>query len=366
MCQKSIIAPVLLLFCLGSLAQAQETGPVIADSTEHPLSKDSTGIDWVFSLEEAITKATETNRIVILKPVSYRSQKNKAHLSPSAETQRAISFVDSRVVDLLNQRFVPYYFDMDSAGDLYDATATQLAMELYPDLRYLSSMPTPPLLFMTPQKKFLGYASNFLSGQELLEKMIAILDENPIYGQLTAAERALEDPLQKARLLLELRQLDAAMETLEGQETSEAWFLRARIAREQGEWLSMKNSIKMITEKKYLQEIEVENILRYWAVQNLEAIKMKAVDIDNENPRFQEAMYYLGLALFHSNDVDQAIEVWQKAIQANPESAWANRLDLTQGLARLDPGTYLSSRDTIPSVLNRVYLCPNGNDDLNR
>ena len=366
MCQKPIILPLLLLFCLAGPTWGQESKPSGEDKIEHPLSQDSTGIDWVFSLEEAISKATATNRIVVLKPVSYRSQKNSDNLSPSAETQRAISFVDSRVVDLLNQRFVPYYFDMDSVGDLYDEKATQLATELYPDLRYLSSMPTPPLLFMTPQKKFLGYASNFASGQELLEKMIEILDENPLYGQLTAAERELDNPLQKARLFLELRQLDAALETLEGQESSESWYLRARIAREQGELRSMKYAISMITDKEYLAEIEVENILRYWASQNLEAIKMKAPGINRENPRFQEAMYYYGLALFHSDSVEQAIEVWQNAIKANPKSAWAYRLDLTQGLARLDPNSYLSSRDTIPSVLDRVYLCPNGNEDLNR
>ena len=81
--------------------------------------------------------------------------------SPNLESLRdEIDKIDSQVVDLLNRRFVPYYYDMDSLGELYDDEATKLAMQLYPDLRYLSSMPTPPLLFMTPEKKFLGYASN--------------------------------------------------------------------------------------------------------------------------------------------------------------------------------------------------------------
>jgi len=335
-------------------------------SQAHPLRNDTTGINWAFTLDEAISLAKETNRIVILKPVSYRSNRNEDRLSPSSETQRALSFVDSRVVDLLNRRFVPYYYDMDTAGELYDDEATKLAMQLYPDLRYLSSLPTPPLLFMTPERKFLGYASNFLSGEELLEKLVQILDENPYYGQLSVAEKNMEDPIEKARALMELRRLPSALETLEGEQSSEAWFLRARIARQQEEWLNMKNAITRITDKQLLAEVKVENLLRHWKSKNLEAIKIKGAEVKPKNPRYQEAMYYLGLAHFHSGDPNRAIEIWENAIQADPKHAWAFRLDLTRGLVKLDPNVYLSSRDKIPSLLGREYLCPNGSDDLMR
>lgn len=363
--QITTLIYTLLLCCfLQNPAWSQATQNPVETSEAHPLSNDNTGINWAFTLDEALSRAAATNRIVILKPVSFRSNRNEDRLSPSSETQRAMSFVDSRVVGLLNRRFVPYYYDMDVAGELYDDEATKLAMQLYPDLRYLSSMPTPPLLFMTPEKKFLGYASNFLSGQELLEKLVQILDDNPFYGQLTQAEKDLEDPLKKARALIELRRLESALETLEGQESSEAWFLRACIAREQQEWLNMKNAITRITDKDLLAEIKVENLIRHWNSKNLDAIRMKGAEVKANNPRYQEAMYYLGLAYFHSGDSVRALDIWENAIQANPKNAWAFRLDLTRGLVKLDPNVYLSSRDKIPSLLGREYLCPNGSDDL--
>jgi len=356
----------LLCILAQNPAWSQSQTPPPESTLNHPLSQDTTGINWAFTLEEALDRAAATNRIVILKPVSFRSNRESDRLSPSSETQRAMSFVDSRVVDLLNRRFVPYYYDMDSLGELYDDEATKLAMQLYPDLRYLSSMPTPPLLFMTPEKKFLGYASNFLSGQELLEKLVQILDENPYYGQLSQAEKNQEDPIKKARTFLELRRLDDALETLEGQESSEAWFLRACIAREQQEWLEMKTAITRITDADLLDAITVENLLRHWNSKNLEAIKVKAAEVKPQNPRYQEAMYYLGLAHFHSGDSNRALEIWENAIQTNPKSAWACRLDLTRGLVKLNPNVYLSSRDKIPSLLGREYLCPNGSADLMR
>ena len=340
-------------------AQAQDAG----SSNHHPLKNDPTGINWVFSMDEAIETARATNRIVILKPVSFRSSADSDRLSPSSEAQRATSLVDSRVVNLLNRRFVTYYFDMDPLGSQYDERATDLAKDLYPDMRF-SSIATPPLLFMTPERKLLGSASNFLTGQELLDRLVEVLNENPTFAKLTPEEEAVTEPVQRAWLLYELRRLDEAHALLDKQQSSEAYYLRVLIAREQSNWKEMKQAIGMVTDSHRRLDIDVENVLRYWQGRNYEGIKAKGQRVARNNPRYQEAMYYLGLAYYHTDNTDKAIETWTQAIESNPKSAWAFRLDLTQGLVKLDPTQYLSEQDVIPSLLDRRYLCPNGSEDL--
>ena len=128
----------------------------------------------------------------------------------------------------------------------------------------------------------------------------------------------------------------------------------------------MKNAVEGVVDSEHLESLAVETLLRFWQVRNLEGIKVKAEDIDEGNPRYQEAMYYLGLAYFHSNEWNRATEIWEKAIETNRQTAWAYRLDLARGLVKLDPTKYLSAQDRIPSLLGRVYLCPNGLKDLSR
>ena len=317
----------------------------------------------MFSLDDAIEKAKATDRIVILKPVSFRSENENDALSPSSEAQRAIAFVDSRVVNLLNLRFVPYYFDVDPIGSQYDERAKTLAERLLPEMRYITSMPTPPLLFMTSEGKMLGHASNFLSAQELLDQLVEILDDQS-KRSLTTEEQKTEDPVQRAWLLYKLRKLDDARTTLDKQLSSESYYLQVLIAREKEDWKLMKYAIDMVTDTHRKFDIDVENMLRYWQFRNLSGIKALGDQVGIDNHRYQEAMYYLGLAYYHTNDSTKAINVWRNAIENNRNSAWAFRLDLIQGLVKLNPRQYLSSQDVIPSVLGRTYMCPNGSDDL--
>ncbi|MGI9519578.1 MAG: tetratricopeptide repeat protein [Pirellulaceae bacterium] len=331
---------------------------------DHPLEHDPTGINWAFSLEEARARATEEGRIVILKPVAFRSSTDSTELSPSTEALRAVSLVDSRVVNLLNRRFVVYYFSMDELSSQYDAQAAALSRKLHPDMRYLASMPTPPMLFMTAEGKMLGHASNFLLPDDLLEYLTGKLDENPAYAQLTPAEKAVEDAVQRAWVHYELRQFESAIELLENQQSSDAFYLRGLIAREQLEWPEMKAAFKMVTDSARLNDIKLDQALRYWELRNFEGIKAHLEGVRPDHPRYQEAMYYLGLAWFHTDDREKALELWEAALRHDRSSAWALRLDWTFGLASLNPDEYLSPTDKPPSLLGRRYLTPDGNPDL--
>ncbi len=355
------VAVVAAMLGNGILTAQDETS-----ASEHPLQNDPTGINWAFSLEEAIERAKAESKIVLLKPVPFRSVAGSDKLSPSSEAQRAYSLVDERVVNLLNRRFVPYYFDMDPRGSEYDQVASELSLELHPEMRYVSSVPTPPMLLVSPDKKMLGYISNFLSSDEFLTKLVEILEENPPLNQLLKEEKKIEDLVERARVLYQLRRLDEAVEQLEGQQSSESYYLRVVMAREQERWSDMKAAIPLVTDSRRQQDVAVENVLRYWSIRNYEGIKAKLVGLHAGMSRYQEAAYYLGLAWYHTGEKTKAIEIWQAAVEADRETAWALRLDWTQGLATVGPDRYLSPMDKIPSMLNRKYLTPNGNPDIKK
>ena len=194
--------------------------------------------------------------------------------------------------------------------------------------------------------------------------MVTVLDENPSFKMLTTEERLIEDPVEKAKLYYDLRQLDKAANLLQHRTSSKANHLRMLIAREQEDWRTMKDAVGKLSESEHIQSAEVENLLRYWQIHNLAGIQTRAPAIKPDNPRYQEAMYYLGLSWFHSSDSARAIKVWSEAIEQDRNSAWACRLDLARGLVMLDPSKYLSEQDKIPSLLGRNYMCPNGLDDL--
>jgi len=280
-----VLVAVLHLAALSHAASCAQQ-----EVSDSPLRDDPTGINWVFSLEDALQKARETDRIVLLKPVSYRSVEGSSDLCPSAETQRAIAFVDSRVVNLINRRFVPYYFDLEKGGALYDEQAAQLALSLFPEIRF-STMPTPPMLLMTPGGKLLTYCNNFLDGDEFLLKIGELFEEHPSYKELSVTERVETDRVKRAWIHYELRNLDEAVKLLEKQASSEANYLRVLIAREQRNWMAMKKAINLVTDTHRKLDIDVENILRYWTINNLAGIIAKGSGSGRDSRRYQEGMY---------------------------------------------------------------------------
>ncbi len=333
--------------------------------TDHPLKSDPTGINWAFTFQDAKRIAQDQNKIMMLKPVSARSQSDNDQLSPSAEAWRAGVLVDSRVVNLINRRFVPYYFDMDSLGSEYSKEAVFVAQNACPELRFEAALPTPPVLFLTPEGKLLHQLGNHATADEYLAAMTAVLKENPEYGLLTEQEAAVQDPMEKAWIHYELRQFDEALASIKSdQSSSEAYYLRGVIARERGDWTETRRSFRMVTDVARKRDIMIEEAHRYWAMRNFRSMLTVLDGLTAEHPRYMEGMYLLGLAHYHLEETTRAFEVWERAIKHDPQHSWALRLDWTCGLARLGREQMVLPHERPPSLLGRNYLTPNGNPDL--
>lgn len=148
---------------------------------------------------------------------------------------RAGPFSDERVVALANRRFVPFYFDLSDAGAAGDAEARKFVVAKRAELGG-RGVPTPPVLFMTPEGEVLGEVSNYATEDQVCAAMCEVLRAHPEWNAPTEAEGAEGPPPARARIALDLLDLPAARALLAGVAGAETELLRARVARLEGKW----------------------------------------------------------------------------------------------------------------------------------
>lgn len=224
-------------------------------------------------------------------------------------------------------------------------------------------MPTPPLMVITPDGKFLNDISVYSTADELLESLASIVHDSAELSQLNDSEKALE-AIEQAEALLDLRQFDAALEIVQDDQSSAAWFLRYVVAFERGAWVDMSSAFRMVTDKKYFDEMEIYEIRRAWNKREYEEIKKRYSALAREFPFRDEATYYAGLAYYHSDDVAKALEVWEEGIKAASESPWGLRMDWIRGVAKDGPDKPMMVNHRPESLLGRRFISPRGAWDL--
>ncbi len=357
--------PRLYAGCVWAVSTIACIFPSAIALAQNPLNQFPLGFEFADTLDEATARGEGERRVVLLVPSALRGGRNGNDIGPATEAFRAGPLVDNRIARLISRRFVAYGFDMDKRGSRYDEEAAQIAISICPDLQFPSVMPASPLLMVTPQGKELGQIDMFCTGDALLEALTKVVNENDAYRELRPDEQALDD-IQRAEVYYDLRQFDHCIEQLEGLKTSQAYYLRGAIAREQGEWAEMKAAFKMVTDEDRKMDIQMQEVRRYWTIGNYEGIKALVGGLDRRFPHYQEALYYGGLALFHTDQREEALKTWEEGVLADPETAWALRLDWTRAMAKSGPDTPLLSRSGPESLLKRNYLSPQGNSDLNR
>ncbi len=352
-----------LVVCLGILAYLFSLSSNAQACDENVFLKFNPGIQLAKSVDEARTQAREQGKLVLLIASSYRSVSDSDAISPALETFRAGPLVDGRVVKLINRRFVPYYFEMDALATMYDKSAAEIMVRTISELRFSATMPTPPFVVMTADGKSLGDVSVFSTADKLLESLALLLHESAEHSQLNDSEKSL-DVIEQANILFELRDLDAAIEMLGNDQSSAAWFLRGMIACERSDWAEMKGAFRMVTDESYFSGMEIQEIHRLWATGNYQALKSRVSTLSEEFPFWDEATYYAGLAYYHSDEIERALEIWEKGITTHPESPWALRMDWTRGIAKYGPERPLMMNHRPESLLGRRFLSPHSAWDL--
>lgn len=251
---------------------------------------------------------------------------------------RAGCFAERRVVDLLNRRFVPYFFNRGGPGKGHDEAARKFTVGK-------TRNPYAYFAAFTPDGKYLGETGIYADKDAVFEWLLQQLQEHPEYAKpaegekqiLEAADGAAPDsPLMitVARLHEELGQYDEAKKAWRGlavsrddaDQSAEARLALMRIARYQRRWKEHEAQEERLrktdTAGKYAIDLAVEQGHRllfrkkYPAARDLlQPLTRKATG----SPRLAEAHFHAGVACWFAGDRDWARFHWCWIVENLPD-----------------------------------------------
>jgi len=277
---------------------------------------------------------------------------------------RAGPFSDERVIRLANRRFISFYFDLSNRGHAGDPDARKFVVAVQPRLGG-RSVPTPPVLFMSPQGKLLGQVSNYASSDQVLAAMLKVLAQHPEFNKPSKAEQEVETALERAEIQLDLQQRAAARKILAGSKDAASRYLLGRIARFEQQWKLMESHFKRLRTPELADDIRMERAYRLWQQKRYAELNKALTDFPKQSNRYSESRYYLGLSLFLQKKPKEARVIWQSTIKACAQDRWIYRADwaYTNSLSSGRPRAF-SSRGRSNSCLNRIGYMGRRNPDL--
>ncbi len=276
---------------------------------------------------------------------------------------RAGPLSDERVIGLLNRRFVALYFDLSDRGAAADPAARKFVVAARPRLGG-RAVPTPPLLIMTPDGKVVGETSNYSSTAQVLSMLLAALEDHPEYNKPSPAEQAAATPLERARIQLNLQDLEGARKTLARDQSAEAHYLLGHIARLQKRWGSMGKHFALVKDDSLKDDVRMERAYELWYAKKHKELAEHLKDFPKESNRYTEARYYQGLAAYHGGDKEQAQQLWEVTVKSCSQDPWIYRADWAYTGLKQGPRTMVSSAGKRVSLLNRIGYMGRRNPDL--
>ncbi len=261
---------------------------------------------------------------------------------------------------------MPLYFDLSDGGAAADPDARAFVIAARPALGE-NSVATPNALLMTPAGQVVGEIDPYLGPQEFLAKLLEIMRAQPDYARPSLQELALTDPLDRARLALDLQDLGAARQFLEKAEGAGARYLAGHVARLQRDFEGMEAEFARVDLPEYMDDLRIERAQHAWSLHDFAALAALTADFPAESERCTEALYLRGLALFHLGSKDEALAQWQEIVLQHEQDAWVYRADWAYTEVEGGPVTgMISSGGARSSPLGRIGYIGRANPDLAR
>ena len=242
---------------------------------------------------------------------------------------RGGALAERRVIDLINRRFVPFFYNVGKGGCGYDADAAKFIHEFTSEFEGNAVAP-PPIFLASPESKLLGQLDNFVHQDEFFSGLLKVLRENPEFNKPTDEEKAALDAgesknasvaqLQAAARINEelgeykdaLRLYAAIVESagLAAEDSVSATLALARIERYSKNWKLAEVWLDFL-DKKWSNpksrpttldaELAMERAYSLLAAKNYDAARkllVVAIKADPTHDRVPEMHYYAGLASY--------------------------------------------------------------------
>jgi tetratricopeptide (TPR) repeat protein len=283
---------------------------------------------------------------------------------------------------LLNRRFIPFYFDLLPGGAAGDREARQFVVKVRPDLGGMG-VATPPVLILSPLGKVVAEADNYSTEDALYETLRKILRENPKWNRPSeeevriereAEEGRIESLLPAAEQILDLGEIERARAAYDralaklppGSERDRAAYGLGHALRLAGDFEEMERAFARIEGRgSWAEDLSIERAHALFCRGEFDDLRRALAPFQARPPtiRGAEALYLLGLALFHSGDAEGAKALWRHIIETQPEGPWVHRsdwaiFDLEQGGKR----TFSTLDERTP--LGRIGYMGRKNPDL--
>ena len=267
---------------------------------------------------------------------------------------------------LVNRRFVPVFFDLSNRGFAGDPKARAFVVKAKPVLGG-RGVPTPPVLFMTPDGKIVAEESNYATTEKFIERLKQVVRDNPEYMRPGKAEQELVILEDRAQVAIDLLDYARARKELVQADSPRACYLRGHLDRLDGKYDSMKKHFAKVGVGELRDDVRMESAHELWAAGKFKELRSALAKFPTKSNRFSEARYYEGLALFHLDKKTEAQALWASTIKGCPQDPWVYRADWAYCQSKSKGGRRrFSSAGARTSLLNRIGYMGRKNPDLVR
>ncbi len=221
---------------------------------------------------------------------------------------RAGAFCDIRVIDLLNRRFVSYYFNRSGLGQGGNPDAATFTRgKTKNQYAYYAAF--------KPDGTYLGETPLYGTKEEVFSFLLRLLKENPNLAKPTERESATRknaktEPVLCARLEEELGRYDRAEQLYASVDSPVAHLGRVRIARYRRDWVQHATlDVKLATPA----DRAMERAYRYLAKKKFaeaQSLLRKALQKGPASKRTAEMHFYCGVACWFLDQRDWAKFHW--------------------------------------------------------
>lgn len=236
---------------------------------------------------------------------------------------------DERVAGLVRRRFVPVFIDCDETGFAYDKDAADFVFPKYDPVKKTGKMTRAwsDVLFMTAGGDILARVHRFASSDTVLVAIANLRKDHPELDEPNAGENEAPSKLERARIQIELQNLEAAKKLLADEDTDDAHYLLGRLARLDGDWATMDLEFARVKGDRFIDDLTLEKAHRFWFDRDYEKLRDQLVDFPKKARRYHESLYFLGLTYFHLEEKERALEIWKILINDLPKDRWTYKAD---------------------------------------